>query len=133
MVRGETRTRTATFGGRELFYTIWQDRKLFRLLHTIPTMNGTCRRQVKDNRTKTWGRRQFQRDTITPVYNNNMGGTDKGDQGGTYYRPRVKIRNWITRIFTHLLNIGCVNTFIIIQKDQRIAASLTEEPTGLST
>ena len=45
-----------------------------------------------------------------------MGGTDKGDQGGTYYRPRVKTRNWITRIFTHhLLNIGCVNTFIIIQ------------------
>ena len=31
------------------------------LLHTILTMNSTCRRQVKDNRTKTWGRRQFQR------------------------------------------------------------------------
>ncbi len=29
MVRGETRTRTATSGGRELFYTIWQAASLF--------------------------------------------------------------------------------------------------------
>ena len=115
MVRGETRTKKATYGGRDLFYTIWQDRKPVRLLHTIKTWNGTCRRQVKANRTKTWGRRHFQRATIIPVYNNNMGGTDKGDQGATYYRPRVKTRNWISRIFSHFLNIGCVNIFIIIQ------------------
>ena len=57
MVRGETRTKKAKFGGRDIFYTIWQDRKPVRLLHIIPTWNGTCRRQVKDNRrTKIWGR-----------------------------------------------------------------------------
>ena len=124
MARGETRTRSATFGDRKLFYTIWRDRKPVRLLHTIPTMNGTCRRQVKDNRTKTWGRRQFQRATIIPVYNNNMGGTDKGDQGGTYYRPRVKTRNWITRIFAHFINIGCVNTLIITQHLSKVVGIL---------
>ena len=85
-------------------------------------MNGTCRRQVKDNRTKTWGRRQFQRATIIPVYNNNMGGTDPKLDYADVYPPS---QHWVCEHIYHHTRP--------VQEDQRIAANLTEPPTGLST
>ena len=59
MVRGQSVTKKATFGGRDIYFTIWQDRKPVRILHSIKTYRGKCRRQVKDNRTRAWGRVQF--------------------------------------------------------------------------
>ena len=113
MVRGESVTKKATFGGRDIYYTLWQDRKPVRVLHSIKTYRGQCRRQVKDNRTKVWGRKQYSRPTIIPKYNHSMGGTDGMDQLAQTYRPKLKTLSWIPRIFSHFLNVGVVNMYII--------------------
>eukprot|EP01035_Chromulina_nebulosa_P027422 gene27422-36069_t len=113
MVRGQSITKKATYGGRDVYLTLWQDRKPVRIFHSIKTFRGMCRRQVKDNRTKVWGRMQFYRPTIVPKYNGSMGATDVGDQLAAAYRTRLKTLSWIPRIFTHFLGHATVNMYVI--------------------
>ena len=113
MPRGESVTKKTRFGGQDIYYTLWQDKKPVRILHSIKTYRGQCRRQVKDNTTNQWGRKQYARPTIIPKYNGSMGGTDTNDQLGQTYRPRLKTRSWIPRVFSHFLNHAVVNMFVI--------------------
>ena len=113
MHRGESVTKKTTFGGQDIYYTLWQDKKPVRILHSIKTYRGQCRRQVKDSATNQWGRKQYARPTVIPKYNGSMGGTDTNDQLGQTYRPRLKTRSWIPRIFSHFLNHAVVNMFVI--------------------
>ena len=94
-----------------MYYTEWMDRKLVRILHTVPTFKGSCVRQVKDG--VSWQRKAYQRPSIIPVYNKGMGGTDAGDQRAQCYRPHLKTVSWLPRIFSHFLNVAVVNAFIL--------------------
>jgi len=49
---------------------------------------------------------------IAMIYNGCMGGTDSFDQFLTYFRTIVMTKRWQTRIFTHFLMAGVVNTRI---------------------
>ena len=108
-VRGEFITKKSSAGS--VYYTVWQDRKPVRMLHTIPTLRSGCLRQVKEN--GRWTRKEFSRPSIIPLYNHGMGGTDACDQRAQCYRPRLKTLSWIPRIFSHVLNVVVVNCYII--------------------
>ena len=111
MVRGESRTKSAMYLGEKVYYTEWMDRKLVRVLHTIPTFKGSCVRQMKDG--ISWQRKAYLRPSIIPMYNQGMGGTDAGDQRAQCYRPHLKTVSWLPSIFSHFLNIAVVNSFIL--------------------
>ena len=106
-------TKKTTFGGRDIYYTLWRDKKPVRILHSIETYRGECRRQVKNTTTNQWGRQQYARPTIIPKYNGSMGGTDTNYQLGQTYRPRLKTTSCIPRVFSHFLNHAVVNMFVI--------------------
>ena len=59
MYRGQSVTKKTTFGGRDIYYTLWQDKKPVRILHSIETYRGECRRQVKNTTTNQWGRQLY--------------------------------------------------------------------------
>ena len=111
MSRGQSKTRSAVYMGEKVYYTEWMDRKLVRILHTIPTFKGNCVRQVRDG--VSWQRKAYQRPSIIPVYNKGMGGTDAGDQRTQCYRPHLKTVSWLPQIFSHFLNVAVVNAFIL--------------------
>ena len=118
MVRGESVNKKTTFGGRDIYYTLWQDKKPVRILHSIKTYRGHCKRQVKDSRTNAWGRRQYRRPTVVPKYNGSMGGTDTSDQLGQTYRPRLKTKSWIPKVFSHFLNHGVRHSNVHTQRTE---------------
>ena len=46
-------------------------------------------------------------------YNKVMGGTDLGDQLGSYYRFEHQMTKWPHRIFTHFMMLAAVNAHIL--------------------
>lgn len=111
-VRGEFATKScAVYGNKTAYFTCWVDKKPVHLLHTVPTMSGTCKRLVHEN--GAWRRKIYTRPTIVSAYNNGMGGTDSGDQRMASYRTTLKTRKWIPRILSHCLNSSIVNLWII--------------------
>ena len=115
-VRGEYTTVKAGFYlskeiNDDIYYTAWLDRKPVSILHTIPTMQGSCIRMVKTNN-DGWQRKEYVRPTIIPIYNHGMGGTDSGDQRMETYRPELKTISWIPRVLSHFLNSIVVNSYI---------------------
>ena len=92
-VRGEFVSKQSNIIGGGVMYTVWQDRKPVRMLHTLPTWGDNWSRQVKEN--GRWTRKIFSRSSIIPLYNRGMGGTDAYDQRAQCYRPKLKTRSWI--------------------------------------
>ena len=45
-IRGEFNTKSALFIGSPVYYTEWQDKKPFKILHTIKTYRDTCTRKT---------------------------------------------------------------------------------------
>eukprot|EP01041_Mallomonas_annulata_P012274 gene12274-25801_t len=72
----------------DAYFVAWQDNKPVHILSTI-------------------------RSTLMKVYNRSMGGTDSFDQRLSYYRPHIKTKSWIPRVFTYFLNASVVNAYII--------------------
>ena len=50
--------------------------------------------------------------TILPIYNRGMGGTNSGYQRMEAYRPELKTFSWVPRLLTHLINLTIVYSFI---------------------
>ena len=118
LVRGEIVTRRTVWRGKLLWYTEWQDRKTVRMLHTFPTFRGKCTRNVKGP--TGWVKNIYDRGTIIYIYNKYMGGTDSMDQRVACYRPVVKTRTWMQRVFTHFLNVTVTNCFLYCKATKRL-------------
>lgn len=55
-----------------------------------------------------------------------MGATDVNDQLAANYRPRLKTKSWIPRIFSHFLNHATVNMFVIAKFIRNIPNQLQQ-------
>ena len=52
-----------------------------------------------------------------------MGGTDKFDQYGSYYRTKVRAQRWSVRIYTHMFTACAINAYIVAKDDKRVFAT----------
>ncbi len=90
--------------------TAWIDTKVVMMMYSScdPTMSSTVLRRKKDGT----------RDLVTcpvaiKVYNEKMGGVDRGDQLRGYYQVRMKCRKVYKYIYNFLFDVAITNAFII--------------------
>ncbi len=90
--------------------TAWMDTKVVMMMYTScdPTKSSTVLRRKKDGT----------RDPVTcpvaiKVYNEKMGGVDRGDQLRGYYQVRMKCRKVYKYIYNFLFDVAITNAFII--------------------
>ena len=86
------------------------DRKLLRVLSTAtdPTSITTVQRRQKDG-----SRVPIPCPECVKIYNEKMGGVDRGDQLRGYYRCRTKFRKFYMYIFCFLFDVMITNSFIL--------------------
>ena len=111
--RGTFSTASAVVPGGTLYFTSWQDSKPVHILSTFPTSIVEVNRNAKDKKTGAYAPQQLKQPTVVKTYNYGMGGSDKMDQMISYYKTRVRSRNWQHRIMTHFLGVAAVNAHIL--------------------
>jgi hypothetical protein len=100
----------ATLQRRELVAHAWKDNKQVMVMSTNsqPTSRGLVMRKTNDG-----SRISITCPESIILYNQFMGGVDKGDQLRGYYRCRVKTRKFYKYIFFFLLDVAITNSFIL--------------------
>jgi hypothetical protein len=93
------------------YFISWQDNKPVHLLSTIASTLGTCTRMVSV--AGRWVRMTIARPTMVQCYNLWMKGTDLIDQLMSYFRPEIRAKTWLPRIFSNCLRAAAVNSFIV--------------------
>jgi len=122
--RGEIKVMMTDLINGALYFTTWRDNKPVHLLNTYKTGVGQVTRRSKNN-TRAFFEQQILRPTIISDYNAGMGGTDKGDQPGSYFRDEHRTIKWSCRtesvqIVTHFLMSTVANTYMIYGERQEL-------------
>lgn len=94
--------------------TKWFDNKAVVVASNFMGIGETdiCRRW--DKKTKEYV--EVPRPEVIKNYNANMGGIDKMDFLITIYRTFIRSRKWTLRMFTHAIDIACVNAWCEYKK-----------------
>ena len=110
--RGFMQTLRATYKDSEVFFNTWMDSKPVYTISTWRPERDMVSRATKDDNGK-YVRAMIPRHTTTGVYNNNMGGTDLGDQRSEYVMTMLRSVKWPIRVFTHFLTVAGINSLAI--------------------
>ena len=111
--RGACKQMVITENGKNAYFVAWQDNKPVHILSTIKSGLHECQRRIQNETTRRWERITYPQPSIIKTYNSAMGGTDSFDQRLSYFRPALKTRRYLARVFTHFLSASVVNAFII--------------------
>ena len=96
----------------EIFFTAWFDNKEVHMLSSYPVYIGSVERRSK-SKEGVFEMLELPRPSAVENYNKIMGGTDLGDQLGSYYRFEHQTTKWPHRIFTHFMMLAAVNAHIL--------------------
>ena len=96
----------------QIYFTAWFDNKEVHMLSSYPVYNGTVVRNSK-NKENVYAMLNLSRPSAVKDYNKIMGGTDLGDQLGSYYRFQHQSTKWPHRIYTHFMMLATVNAHIL--------------------
>lgn len=97
----------------ELFVTAWVDNKPVHVLHTWPTFQDVCERNVKQQAGQAYQKKKIPRPTVCKVYNKSMGGTDLADLFLAAYATKHRAKRWQPRILFHCIQMAVVNAHIL--------------------
>ena len=95
-----------------MYFTAWYDNKEVHMLSSYPVYIGSVERRSK-NKEGNFEMLKLPRPSAVENYNKIMGGTDLGDQLGSYYRFEHQTTKWPHRIFTHFMMLAAVNAHIL--------------------
>lgn len=121
--RGTSREFVASVYGIDVTSISWKDTKLVNLVSTyigtkpafssiVPNENESVRRfDKKQNKVTMVACPQIVKD-----YNKNMGGVDLLDSSMSRHKITLKSRKWTNRIFYHLLDMTCINAWILYNR-----------------
>jgi hypothetical protein len=95
----------------------WLDNKIVNLCSTY--VGETPKSSVK-----RYNRRQKQYNDVScpkavQLYNRHMGGVDTLDSMLGYYRIKVRSKKWYLRVFFHMVDLVCVNAWILWRKSNQ--------------
>jgi hypothetical protein len=93
--------------------TAWVDNKPVHVLHTWPTFQDVCERNVKQEAGQAYHKKQIPRPTVCKVYNKSMGGTDLEDLFLAAYATSHRAKRWQPRILFHCIQMAVVNAHIL--------------------
>ena len=93
------------------------DSKPVHLITTFKPARTECVRNTKDKKSGAWNPITIPRPTTIPVYNANMGGTDKQDQFGSYYEDRKRSLRWQGRLISHFMHVAAINGHIFYKEN----------------
>ena len=113
MKRGACKQMVITENGKNAYFVAWQDNKPVHILSTLNSGLHECQRRIQNETTRRWERITYPQPSIIKTYNTAMGGTDSFDQRLSYFRPALKTRRYLERVFTNFLSASVVNAFII--------------------
>uniref|UniRef100_A0A3B1KH96 PiggyBac transposable element-derived protein domain-containing protein n=1 Tax=Astyanax mexicanus TaxID=7994 RepID=A0A3B1KH96_ASTMX len=113
--RGAFDEKVATFEGGQLIACKWQDNRTVTMLSTFAGAYPTCK-------VKRWDRKlskvtDVQCPSSVVTYNKNMGG--------------IRSRKWYLRIFFHLMDMLCVNAWLLYRRDYHACVQKGKEELGL--
>lgn len=112
-LRGEMKQMTCkSKSGKDAYFVAWQDAKPVHILTSLKSYVNYCSRNTLSP-DGTWGKKIISQPSAVKQYNMTMGGTDRGDQYLSYYRPAVKTDSWLPRVWIHAVNASMVNAFIV--------------------
>lgn len=89
----------------------WMDKRPVTVLTNIHDDTMTTKR--RRTRASETGTEEIDKPTAIAEYNTYMGGVDKADQLLSYYTFQHRTVKWWKRAAFHLLNMACVNAYII--------------------
>ena len=106
----------------KLSASAWLDRKMVTVMATNcqPSDNGAVLQGTQDG-----SRITVPCPTSIILYNNYMGGVDRGDQLRGYYRCRTKSRKFYKYIFYFLLDVAITNAFILMKNHTTKGSKMT--------
>jgi hypothetical protein len=107
----------------KLFVTAWVDNKPVHVLHTWPTFQDVCERNVKQQAGQAYHKKQIPRPTVCKVYNKSMGGTDLADLFLAAYATKHRAKRWQPRILFHCIQMAAVNAHILYCNKKQLPTS----------
>ena len=94
----------------QLVASVWMDKKPVNMLSTLSQADVT---HTAHRRQRDGSRLPVQCSDAVVLYNQYMGGVDKGDQLRQYYRVRTKCRKYYKYIFRFLFDVAITNSYIL--------------------
>ncbi len=103
-----------------ILYTQWKDSKAVTVASTVHSAldHGTAKRRIKEG--GNWSRKEIRRPKCIEDYNQYMNGVDKSDQLISRYCVLIKSWRWWKTLFFHLIDMACVNSYIIFKAMQAL-------------
>uniref|UniRef100_A0A3B3S9X6 PiggyBac transposable element-derived protein domain-containing protein n=1 Tax=Paramormyrops kingsleyae TaxID=1676925 RepID=A0A3B3S9X6_9TELE len=116
MGRGSFEEKVATYDGVQIIANKWQDNRSVTLLNTFTGAHPVL--QVE-----RWDKTKKETINVTcptsvSVYNKHMGGVDLMDSLIALYRTKIRSRKWYIRIFFHVMDMICVNSWLLYRRDR---------------
>uniref|UniRef100_A0A3B3RJN9 PiggyBac transposable element-derived protein domain-containing protein n=1 Tax=Paramormyrops kingsleyae TaxID=1676925 RepID=A0A3B3RJN9_9TELE len=116
MGRGSFEEKIATYDGVQIIANKWQDNRSVTLLSTFTGAHPVL--QVE-----RWDKTKKETINVTcptsvSVYNKHMGGVDLMDSLIALYRTKIRSRKWYIRIFFHVMDMICVNSWLLYRRDR---------------
>lgn len=113
--RGTMEEKVATVDGVQLSVVSWFDNKIVNTLSSYAgcTPEGETKRMFREKKEH----RMISCPRSVMIYNNYMGGVDLLDSMLGYYRIQIRSKKWYLRIFFHLIDLACVNSWLLWRRN----------------
>lgn len=122
--RGYMEEKVATVDNVQLSAVSWYDNKV---VNTLSTYVG-CK--PEGERKRLFKKEKEHRMITCPrsvmIYNDYMGGVDLLDSMLGYYRIQIRSKKWYLKIFFHLVDLACVNSWILWRRNNEEYLPLAE-------
>lgn len=109
--RGAIIEKVADVDGVPVSVTCWYDNKVVTMMSTYVGSTPVSEVQRFSKKDKTYI--TIPRPKAVSIYNQYMGGVDLLDSMLGYYRIKLRSKKWYMRIFFHLIDLACVNAWIL--------------------
>lgn len=112
---GTMEEKVARVDGVQLSVVSWFDNKIVNTLSSYAgcTPEGETKRMFREKKEH----RMISCPRSVMIYNNYMGGVDLLDSMLGYYRIQIRSKKWYLRIFFHLIDLACVNSWLLWRRN----------------
>lgn len=117
MGRGTFDEKVASHEGVQVIATKWHDNRAVTMLSTFAGAYPTCTIERWDKKTKEMV--DVQCPSSVRSYNSNMGGVDLMDSLIALYRTKIRSKKWYLCIYFHLMDMLCVNAWLLYRRDPK--------------
>lgn len=109
--RGSTAELHATVDDTTVAVISWLDNKVVHLCSTYVGVTPTTIVRRYDRKRKLY--HEVSCPKAVQLYNRHMGGVDTLDSMLGYYRIKVRSKKWYLRVFFHIIDLVCVNSWLL--------------------